>query len=294
MTVKDDGAAPSTFELERFDWAGPDRLEIVGTFAALPARIAEPLLVVNGETGPHKLAPVADTAEPPQAGMRWHAEFAWQEPPDAFTTAELRLGDVLVELPGMRRDGEPVQALAIRGGGVADEDARAPGPTARLHLEAELRATDERARMAEREYARALADLERMQVDLAAERAGRKEDAARFREGLAAVEHAAAEELEQARAHLEAAVAARAQTEQLRAELEAADARTEQLRGELESADARTEQLRADLQAADAREAALRQRLDAVAVDAEEALTRLLSSIREAPAPRADGDVGRL
>src|SRR5918998_14995 len=46
----------TTFELERFDWATPERLELVGTFAGLrePPNAA-PELVVRGGSGSHRL-----------------------------------------------------------------------------------------------------------------------------------------------------------------------------------------------------------------------------------------------
>src|SRR5829696_3581254 len=201
MTVTRDGGSPFTFELECFDWAGPDRLEVKGTFAELPPMAAaEPLLVVHGEDGEHRLVPVGKPGGRPRPGKHWRVAFAWQEPPAPFTTAELRLGDARVELPALCPDGEPVQTLAVLPGG-----ADAPASSARLHLEAELLSARERTHELERELARASAELERTRADLDAEREGRAQDAKRFREGLEAVERAAAEELEQARTHFDVA-----------------------------------------------------------------------------------------
>lgn len=85
-------------ELERFAWAAPDRLEVVGRFVGLrQGRRDQPILVVHGVDGAHRL-PAAGKA--PEDGEVWHAEFAWQEAPVAFGAAELHLGrGFVLELP---------------------------------------------------------------------------------------------------------------------------------------------------------------------------------------------------
>jgi hypothetical protein len=256
MSRTDDGS-PGIFALERFDWAGPDRLELHGTFTEPPPGAGvEPLLVVYADDGAHELPLAGAPGGEPLAGERWQAEFAWQEPPAPFVTAELVLGDLRIALPGPYEDQD----------GAAAPDVPAPALDApagggRLHLETELLAAREHGHEAERELERARAELDRARADLAAERAGREQDAARFREGLAAVERAAAEELEQARAHFDAA----------------------------EDFRARAERLRADLEAADARNAQLRERLEAASEDVEQALGRLLAAVHE-----PDRTAGRL
>jgi len=256
MRAEDKDDARITFALERFQWAGPDRLEITGTFTGLPpGDAAGPLLVVHGDDGAHEL-PSADPDAAPQPGEPWHAAFTWQEPPTAFTTAELHLGEARVALPGLRPGDEPAAALAV-----AEPDA---GPVAaaggRLRLEAELLAAQELARELERELLRAHAERDRAREDLDAERLGRAEDATRFRDGLAAVERAAADELDAARAQADAASAARTEADRLREELGSAGAR----------------------------EQALRARVDETAGDVEHALGRLLAAVREGePDPQA-------
>jgi len=268
MRAEHDATIPTAFELERFDWAGPDRLEISGTFTGPPPAPHDgPLLVVHGEDGTHELPPAGPSATP-EPGEPWKAAFTWQEPPAAFTTAELRLGAARVDLPGLHPGGEPAATLAVVGAeaGAAPAGQLEPEPDAapagRLHLEAELLAGRELARELERELLRAHAERDRAQEDLEAERTGRAEDATRFREGLAAVERAAADELATARAEADAAAAARAEVERLRAELDAAGAG----------------------------EADLRARLGASAGELEQALGRLLAVIRE---PELDGRAGR-
>jgi hypothetical protein len=257
MEVKDDGAARPAFALERFDWAGPDRLEVSGTFTGLPpGPSGGPLLVVHGDDGAHELPP-AEGAAAPRPGEPWRAAFAWQEPPTAFSTAELRLGAARVALPGLHPDDEPAATLAVTG------PAPEAAPAGRLHLEAELLAAHELHRELERELVRAHAERDRALEDLEAERTGRAEDATRFREGLAAVERAAADELADAREQADAAAAARAEAERLRAELDATASR----------------------------EAALRERAGETAGEVEAALERLLAVVRE---PEPDGRAGRM
>ena len=257
MRAEDEDHARITFALERFQWAGPDRLEITGTFTGLPPGDADgPLLVVHGDDGAHEL-PSADPDAAPLPGEPWHAAFTWQEPPTAFTTAELRVGAARVALPGLRPGDEPAEALAV-----AEPDAAPAVPPAggRLRLEAELLAAQELARELERELLRAHAERDRAREDLDAERLGRAEDAARFREGLAAVERAAADELDAARAQADAASAARVEADRLRTELDSAGVR----------------------------EQALRERVGESAGDVELALGKLLAAVRERePDPQA-------
>ena len=230
MSRTDDGS-PGIFSLDRLDWSGPDRLEVQGTFTAAPPEPdAEPLLIVHGEDGAHELRRVAGSHAEPRPGEQWAASFAWQEPPAAFSTAELVLGEIRIDLGYDGRDGAAAGPAAPD---VAPGDT--PGGT-RLRLEAELVAAREHVHALERDLERSRAELERATADLEAERAGRAEDADRFREGLAAVERAAADELLAARAHFDAAEEARAQAEQLRAELQAADARQAEVAEELRAA----------------------------------------------------------
>ena len=90
------------FELDRFAWGAPDRLELSGRFIGLPDVSADaPVLVIVGDDRVHRLPAVPDSvAGPPEEGRRWRAAFAWQDPPVAFDVAELQLGsDIVVELP---------------------------------------------------------------------------------------------------------------------------------------------------------------------------------------------------
>ena len=67
------GTQRMTFELERFAWAGPDRLEVSGTFAGLRhAPDDDPVLVVSGGDGSHDLVAVPGSLSgPPEDGRPW-------------------------------------------------------------------------------------------------------------------------------------------------------------------------------------------------------------------------------
>src|SRR5918999_6017899 len=108
----------ATFELERFVWGAPDRLELSGTFAGVgDAPAGSPVLVVRGNGDTHRLPAVPESVSgPPADGSRWLAAFAWQEAPVAFDAAVLEFGDFTVELPepGARRQLFRHQVLELR------------------------------------------------------------------------------------------------------------------------------------------------------------------------------------
>ena len=71
---------PPTFELARFVWEAPDRLEVSGRFFGLPYEPADdPVLVVDGVDGTYRLPVISDSfSGPPKDDRRWNAAFAWQ------------------------------------------------------------------------------------------------------------------------------------------------------------------------------------------------------------------------
>ena len=255
-----DRAAPETgvthaaFELERFDWEGPDRLELFGRFVGLadvPEGDAE--LLVRSSDGLQRLPVVPDSVSGTLVeGEHWHAAFAWEAPPTPFDSAELVIGDVVVELPApaARRSRFRPAKLAVRRVGTADV-LPSPGPVDRLGLEAELVSAREELRDARTALERAEQDAVRAREDLQGEREHRAVDAERFREALAslresaqeavAAEHLAVEALRAqldaaTAAHEEGEAAARTEIENLQervAALTAAGADAEQLRGRI-------------------------------------------------------------
>lgn len=222
------------FELQRFAWGAPDRLELAGTFNGLDAPPADlPVLVLRGAERTHRLLAAADDVSgAPENGQPWRAAFVWQEAPAAFEAAVLQLGgELAVDLPEPGADdAEP---------GIVELPIRLRPGTDRLRLEAELLTAGEELREAQSALHRTEEELRRARADLEAEREGRAADAVRFREGLAHVRKSAEE-----------ALAAEQRTgDQLRDELTAAseavaakDAELTEVRGELEVAAAfRTE-----------------------------------------------------
>ena len=219
-----------SFELARFAWGAPDRLELSGTFVGVPDVPADaPTLVISGANGVHRLPVVPESiAGPPEDGRRWEAVFAWQEAPVAFEVAELQFGDdIVVELPepGGRRtpsrrrtlsvsrerarrrsrretlspanepkrpDEVPLADVAIEGDGVQ-----------LLRVQAELLGAQEALRDAQAALERTQEELRRVQHDLATERDLRSDDAKRFHDALATMSETAEQALtaEQRAAH---------------------------------------------------------------------------------------------
>jgi hypothetical protein len=185
-----------TFELERFAWATPDRLEIDGRFVGLGGATGDPVLVLRGIDGTHRLPAVTEDI-PDGDGEHWHAVFAWQEAPTAFDAAQLELGDeLLIELPEPSWDGEPPEL------GVLDVRRRGGGERLRLQADvlavrSELGEAHARAERLEKELARARADVDE-------ERAGRAADAESFRDSLAQAQSAAEEAIAEGLAEVDA------------------------------------------------------------------------------------------
>ena len=190
--------ANETFELKRFVWATPDRLEIDGRFVGLgDAPTGNPVLVLRGSERTHRL-PAVNGAPSVGDGEDWHAAFAWQEAPTAFGAAELELGDeLLVQLPEPRRDEDESEP------GVLDVRRRGGGSGERLRLQADFFAVRSELGEANARLERVEKELARAREDLDAERAGRATDARSFREGLVQAQGAAEEAVADALAEIE-------------------------------------------------------------------------------------------
>jgi hypothetical protein len=226
-----------TFELERFVWATPDRLEIDGRFVGLDAAPpANPVLVLQGDDRTHRLAAVTDGLVEGDGG-HWHAAFAWQEAPTAFGTAQLELGDELfVELPEPRWDADP-SALGVvevrrRGGGNGGGNGGGGGSGGgggggdRLRLQGDLLAVRSELAEARARVERVEKELARAREDLDEERTGRAADAEQLRAALAEAQTAAEETISAAlaeeaalRAHVAELSGAGQEAERLRARL---------------------------------------------------------------------------
>jgi hypothetical protein len=90
-----------TFELRRFGWATPDRLEIEGRFVGRAHEpVDNPVLALRGTDRMHRHLVVRDeVADETTDDGEWRAVLAWLETPTAFDVAHLELGDdLMVEL----------------------------------------------------------------------------------------------------------------------------------------------------------------------------------------------------
>ncbi|MGZ8635134.1 MAG: hypothetical protein ACXWZZ_14935 [Solirubrobacteraceae bacterium] len=288
---------PPTFELARFTWGAPDRLELSGRFRGLPeGPTGLPELLISGANGEYRLPVLPNSLSGPLAnGRPWDAVFAWQEPPVAFDAARLTFGgDLVVELPSpdarrTRRRTLVVSRMRSKPAngavGQVEEAPAASDGVQQLRAQAELLATQEALAEARSTLQRTQEELARVRDDLGSEREQRSADAVRFRGALAEMRDTA-----------EGALAAeQSATRDVRAELcealEMIDAKNAAL-SELEAAEssARTElegahARRAELERAAAEADGLRGELDLARSDAEEARAqhdRVRSVVEEA------------
>jgi hypothetical protein len=302
----------TTFELDRFTWAAPDRLELAGRFAGIGETPGDAILVVRGLDWVQRLPAVPGTEAPDEHG-RWRAAFAWLEAPAAFDGATLELGDELsVDLPAPRSRRRPFhhELLEVRrhdGTAVAEAEPAAPEPepaepaepelddapvapeprepesslvdaAVRLRLQADLLAAREEARQLQTALERANAELARTRADLETTRTAQDADAERFRDGLASVRAAAEETLAGERTAVEQA---RADARAAIADAEAgAERQVAEARADAEDAVAAGERQAGELERLRSRLAKAEQRASAAEQRAGEA-DRELSDLRE-------------
>ncbi|MEA2273876.1 MAG: binding protein-like family [Solirubrobacteraceae bacterium] len=99
-------AGAAIFEVERFEWAAPDRLELTGVWTGLRARrFIRPTLVLETDAGRRRLLAVLEH-KPWSAddGADWIAAFAWTGEPAEVESAQLNVASGIdIELPPPRR-----------------------------------------------------------------------------------------------------------------------------------------------------------------------------------------------
>jgi hypothetical protein len=287
------GETLGTFELESFVWSAPDELEVVGRFTSVVPE-EEPILVIYGSDGTHRLACVDDDAWSSGDGDVWGATFGWEEPPMPIESAELHVGKLVVELPGPGADAE--EPLSIPLGSAADEPPEDPEPApsrpdepppsrpdepAERHRErADLAVAHEELAQARAAHAAAVEEVAHAVAQLEDERRGRAADSERFREDIDDLRAMAEQTIA---AERRAAESLHAELSALRQDVELAEATAERLTEERDAALARVAevnergiQLRSQLSAAedelaDVRDACVRvgERLKSIATGAD-------------------------
>jgi hypothetical protein len=112
MPVETTAADAAVLEIERFEWAGPDRIEIVGYWSGLRGRrFMRPTLVLRGEGAESKrlLAVLDHKPWAADDSEQWIAAFPWDGEIVKFDSAEMNVGSGIdLELPPPRmRPGKP-------------------------------------------------------------------------------------------------------------------------------------------------------------------------------------------
>ena len=100
------GTRELSFELERFEWVGDDRLEVSGRWQGLTGRrLARPVLTVEADGRRRRLTALPGGQMPAKGSDEpWRATFAWSHGVTDIESAELEVGrNVIVELPAPRR-----------------------------------------------------------------------------------------------------------------------------------------------------------------------------------------------
>lgn len=255
-------SATTSFDLERFEWTAPDRLEVAGRwFGMRGLRFMRPTLDLRAGEDRHRLLALLEH-KPwiAEEGELWVAAFPWEGDRAKLTAAELAVGPSLaVELPvpgGSRkpngRSRKPPKRAPVR------------AEPSRERLVEEARQAREERDLAFRERDAALAMRETATGERTAAVRAQK-GLARERDAAIAARAETLEQLESVRAELDAAIAERneavAELESIRLKLEPAVAASAAAMKELESVMAQRDEAIAGRGAAlRARELALEER----------------------------------
>lgn len=113
MPVETTAASAAVLEIERFEWVGPERIEIVGYWSGLRGRrFMRPTLVLRGEGEPKRLLALLEHKPWSAAdGAEWIAAFPWEGDLVKFGSAEMNVGSGIdLDLPAPRmRPGKPTR-----------------------------------------------------------------------------------------------------------------------------------------------------------------------------------------
>jgi len=106
-----------TFEVDRFDWAAPDRIEVVGRWYGLRGhRFMRPVLdVTAGDDRRRLLALLEHKPWVAQEGEEWVAAFPWKGEPLDFDDAELALAPsiAVLVLTGLSDEHRGIESVAV-------------------------------------------------------------------------------------------------------------------------------------------------------------------------------------
>jgi hypothetical protein len=115
-------------EVERFEWAAPDRIELSGVWSGLRGRrFIRPTLVLMGADGSRRrlLAMLEHKPWAADDGEDWVAAFAWEGDPIAAESAELNVGSGIdLVLPPPRPEGGQKPSRRFRHRAVSRDAAR--------------------------------------------------------------------------------------------------------------------------------------------------------------------------
>jgi hypothetical protein len=216
------------FEVERFEWAAPGRLEVAGRWFGLRGhRFMRPALVVSsGDDRRRLLALLEHKPWAAGDGEPWVAAFGWEGDPVDLDAAELSVAPSLaVELPPLAAPGRRTRGGSARG---TSHPARAAAPRVAAHSERGTESLERALRETRRELERVRAEHERARredrEELTALRARLEEAAAD--DGAAAGGAEAEARRDRVQAERDEALAAR---DELQRALDAARARVEEL-----------------------------------------------------------------
>lgn len=133
MASSGDATALIDFELDRFEWSGPDRLDVGGRWSGLgDAVLGVPELIVELKDRAVRLTPTPPVSSTPGPAGEWGATFMWPERrPMQLGAARLEFPDgMVVDLPaassGRLRFARRRFARVYRAPGALDEPDVAP------------------------------------------------------------------------------------------------------------------------------------------------------------------------
>ena len=167
------------FELERFSFTAPGRLEVVGRWSGLEGkRLGRPVLTVEAGDLRRRVTALPGGQFRPSSTGEWRAAFAYDGDPEAVTGAELEVGRRLVaELPRPRRRRPKPAAETPAAKPAAAKPPADSAAERELHAEVKrlrdelepLRAEHERLDQEQAELYQRVADAERGRDELVAE-----------------------------------------------------------------------------------------------------------------------------